>query len=160
MAVHDHIIFLLGFAWVLLLPCFGFSHLATFCFLKFVHQTRLLGIIVDSALSWSAQVDNVCRKVGRKIGALRRSFRQLTQYARRKFLLSVIQPDFEYAAFVFVPLMSVGRLRNRLEAVWRRAVRCAAGAGFQHELPPLLKEMKLTDTRHRWIVQYLTFTRR
>ena len=61
--------------------------------LKFVHQTRLLGIIVDSALSWSAQVDNVCRKVGRKIGALRRSFRQLTQYARRKFLLSVIQPD-------------------------------------------------------------------
>ena len=45
-------------------------------------------------------------------------------------------------------------------AVWRRAVRCAAGAGFQHELPPLLKEMKLTDIRHRWIVQYLTFTRR
>ena len=32
--------------------------------------------------------------------------------------------------------------------------------GFQHELPPLLKEMKLTDIRHRWIVQYLTFTRR
>ena len=127
--------------------------------LKFVHQTRLLGIIVDSALSWSAQVDNVCRKVGRKIGALRRSFRQLTQYARRKFLLSVIQPDLEYAAFVYVPLMSVG-LRSRLEAVWRRAVRCAAGASFQHELPPLLKEMNLTDIRHRWIVQYLTFTRR
>ena len=55
--------------------------------------------------------------------------------------------------------MSVG-LRSRLEAVWRRAVRCAAGAGFQHELPPLLKEMKLTDIRHCWIVQYLTFTRR
>ena len=33
--------------------------------LKFVHQTQLLGIIVDRALSWSAQVDNVCRKVGR-----------------------------------------------------------------------------------------------
>ena len=80
---------------------------------KFVHQTRLLGIIVDSALSWSAQVDNVCRKVGRKIGALRRSFRQLTQYARRKFLLSVIQPDLEYAAFVYVPLMSVGLRSQR-----------------------------------------------
>ena len=55
--------------------------------------------------------------------------------------------------------MSVG-LRSLLEAVWRRAVRCAAGASFQHELPPLLKEMNLTDIRHRWIVQYLTFTRR
>ena len=133
-------------------------------------QTRLLGIIVDSALSWSAQVDNqVCRKVGRKIGALRirRSFRQLTQYARRKFLLSVIQPDLEYAAFVYVLLMSVG-LQSHLEAVWRRDARCAAGASFQHELLPLLKEMDLirfisfsiTDIRHRWIVQYLTFTPR
>ena len=75
--------------------------------LKFVHQTRLLGINVGSALSSSAQVDNVCRKVGRKIGALRRSFLQPTQYAHRKFLLSVIQPDLEYAAFVYVPL-SVG----------------------------------------------------
>ena len=99
--------------------------------LKFVHQTRLLGIIVDSAPSWSVQVDNDCRKVGRKIGALRRSFRELTQYPRmrRKFLLSVIQPDLEHTAFVYVPLMSVG-LRNRFEAIWRRAVRCAAGAGF------------------------------
>ena len=66
--------------------------------LKLVHQTWLLGIIVDIALSWSAQVDNVCRKVGSKIGALRRPLCQLTQYARRKFFLSVIQPDLEYAA--------------------------------------------------------------
>ena len=41
-------------------------------------KTRLLGIIIDDSLSWSYHIDSVCCKVGRKIGALRRSFRLLT----------------------------------------------------------------------------------
>ena len=72
-------------------------------------------------------------------------------------LASPIQPDLEYAAFVYVPLMSIG-LRSHLEAAWRRAVRCAASTGFQQEFPALLKEMNLTDIRQPWIVQYLAFT--
>ena len=62
---------------------------------EMVTSTRLLGVIVDDALSWAAHVDHVCRKVGRKIGALRRSYRQLSCDVRRLFLLSVIQPDLE-----------------------------------------------------------------
>ena len=37
---------------------------------KFIEETRLLGIVVDNGLSWSAQVASVYSKVGRKIGAL------------------------------------------------------------------------------------------
>ena len=55
--------------------------------MKFVKQTRLLGIIIDDSLSWSYHIDSVCCKVGRKIGALRRSFRLLTPHARRTFYL-------------------------------------------------------------------------
>ena len=50
-----------------------------------VSNTRLLGEIVDSNLSWKDHVDRVCLKVNRKIGSLRRSFRQLTPTARRAF---------------------------------------------------------------------------
>ena len=53
--------------------------------MKFVKQTRLLGIIIDDSLSWSYHIDSFCCKVGRKIGALRRSFRLLTPHARRTF---------------------------------------------------------------------------
>ena len=52
---------------------------------KLVSQTRLLGIIIDDSLSWSPHVDSICKKVGRKIGALRRTYRQLTPTARRHF---------------------------------------------------------------------------
>ena len=93
-----------------------------------VSNTRLLGVIVDSnlSLSWKDNVDQVCLKVNRKIGALRRSFRQLTPTARRAFFLSVIQPDLEYAPSAIVPSMGVSH-KNHLLATWRRAVRCAAG---------------------------------
>ena len=127
--------------------------------LKLVDECRLLGIVIDSALSWKAQVDHLCSKVGRKIGALKRSFRQLSPYARRSFLISVIQPDFEYASIVYVPCMMAG-LRNRLEAVWRRAVRCAGGSGYQENIAPLLEDLKMTNIRTRWILQYAIFVRR
>ena len=42
-----------------------------------VDSTRVLGVIIDSNLSWKEHVDHVCLKVNRKIGALRRSFGQL-----------------------------------------------------------------------------------
>ena len=103
--------------------------------MKFVKQTRLLGIIIDDSLSWSYHVDSVCCKVGRKIGALRLSFRLLTPHARRTFYISVIQPDLEYAALTFTPSMNAG-LRNRLLAVWRKAIRCAAGVRYQDEVTP------------------------
>ena len=50
-----------------------------------VHNAKLLGVIVDDRLAWTEHVNTVCRKVGRKIGVLRRTFRQLTPKARRQF---------------------------------------------------------------------------
>ena len=77
---------------------------------KLVSQTRLLGIIIDDSLSWSPHMDSICKKVGRKIGALRRTYRQLTPKARRQFFVSVIQPDLEYAASATIPFMPTGQL--------------------------------------------------
>ena len=90
---------------------------------KLVSQTRLLGIIIDDSLSWSPHVDSICKKVGRKIGALRRTCRQLTPTARRQFFVSVIQPDLEYAASATIPFMPTGQQDRRL-ALWKKAVRC------------------------------------
>ena len=92
-----------------------------------VSDTRLLGVIVDSNLSWKDHVDQVCLKVNLKIGALRRSFRQLTPTARRAFFLSVKQQDLEYAASAIVPSMAVSQ-NNSLLAAWLHAFPCDSGA--------------------------------
>ena len=70
-----------------------------------VSCSRVLGVIIDNDLTWSAHVDAVHSKVARKIGALRRSSRQLTRQARRSFFLTVIQPDLEYSAVACIPNM-------------------------------------------------------
>ena len=111
-----------------------------------------MGVIVDSNLSWKDHVDQVCLKVNRKIGTLRRSFRQLTPSAMRAFFLSVIQPDLEYAASAFVPSMVVSQ-KNRLLATWRKAVRCAAGSGYQDNVAPLVKQLKIVSLEHHWALQ-------
>ena len=102
-----------------------------------VTEMRLLGVIVDNQLSWSSQVNSVISKVSQKIGILRRNIHQLSPSARRLFYLAVIQPDLEYAAAATIPFMSTS-LRDCLCSVWRRAVRCVAGADWhcKQKLPP------------------------
>ena len=72
---------------------------------------------------------------------------------------SVIQPDLEYAALTFTPSMNAGQ-GNRLLAVWRKAIRCAAGVGYQDEVTPLISEFRLTNIVDRWIVQSACYVRR
>ena len=100
-----------------------------------VTEMRLLGVIVDNQLSWSSQVNSVISKVSQKIGILRKNIHQLSPSARRLFYLAVIQPDLEYAATATIPFMSTS-LRDCFCSVWRRAVRCVAGADWQAEVGP------------------------
>ena len=126
---------------------------------KLVSQTRLLGIINDDSLSWSPHVDSICKKVGRKIGALLRTYRQLTPTARRQFFVSVIQPDLEYAASATIPFMPTGQ-QDRLLALWKKAARCLAGVHPQDDVLPLIRNLKLTLLSHRWSLQLYTTIRR
>ena len=72
--------------------------------------------------------------------------------ARRQFFISVVQPDFEYAASTFVPTMSAAQ-KNRLLGLWRKAIRCTAGATWQCAVDPLLVELRLSNIEHLWAVQ-------
>ena len=66
--------------------------------------------------------------------------------------ISVIQPDFEYAASTFVPTMSAAQ-KIRLLGLWRKAIRCTAGATWQCEVGLLLVELRLSNIEHRWALQ-------
>ena len=64
----------------------------------------------------------------------------------------LFQPDFEYAASTFVPTMSAAQ-KNRLLALWRKAIRCTAGATWQCAVGPLLVELRLSNIEHLWALQ-------
>ena len=43
--------------------------------------------------------------------------------------------------------------RSRLLALWRKAVRCAAGADWQSEIKPLLVKLRLSHIEDHWALQ-------
>ena len=112
-----------------------------------------------TAFPGSPHVDSICKKVGHKISAFRRTYRQLTPTARRQFFVSVIQPDLEYAASATVPFMPTGQ-QDRLLALWIKAVQCLAGVHPQDDVSPLIGNLKLTLLSHRWSLQLFTTIRR
>ena len=124
-----------------------------------VSCSRVLGVIIDNNLTWSAHVDVVHSKVARKIGALKRSSRQLTRQARRSFLLTVIQPDLQYSAVACIPNMPESQ-KQCLLTLWRKAVRCVAGAERHADVDPICKELSLTPLDHRWALKFAMLVRR
>ena len=127
--------------------------------IKMVSQAVLLRVTVDETLTWSAHIDALHRRICRKIGVLRRTMHQLTSASRRQFLISVIQPDFEYAAVAFVPSMTMSG-KQHLLALRRKAVSCAAMADWRADIAPLLVDLKINAIEHRWALQFALLVRR
>ena len=94
-----------------------------------------------------------------KIGAMKRTSRQLSLKARRSFFLSVIQPDLEYAAGACVPSMPESQ-RQRLLSLWRKAVRCTAGADKHADVYTICGELSITPLLHRWALSFALQVRR
>ena len=110
-------------------------------------STRILGVIVDSDVSWSGHIDFVVRKTCTKVGALQRCFRQLSLKATRQFILSVILPDLLYCCSCFAMKLSA-KDRQRLSSVYRRAVRAACGSKLQDDVMPLLARLSIDSFEH------------
>ena len=120
--------------------------------LQMVSETHCLGVIIDDRLSWSSHVNSVASKAGRKIGVLRQVRRRMSERARRLYLLSVVQPDLEYCAIAFL-----SSCRNRLLAIFRRALRAVVGAPPQAECLPIMRELNVQPLVTRCLVQLGSF---
>ena len=121
-----------------------------------VTKTRLLGVAVDDVdnLFWNEHIGSICLRLGRKVGALRQAFRQLTQAARRQYLLSAIQPDLQFASIAIVPSMSDhNRQRSISLKIWRNNPLCSRIAVFrQHCRGCLVFGTNPLD--QRWALQF------
>ena len=88
-----------------------------------------------------------------------REYVPLSLKARRSFFLSVIQPDLEYAAGACVPSMPESQ-RQRLLSLWRKAVRCTAGADKHADVYTICGELSITPLLHRWALSFALQVRR
>ena len=66
-----------------------------------VTTKKLLGITLDSTLSWKAQVDSVSKRVNTKIALLKRINYFLTDEMRKMFYNAYILPIIDYCCSIW-----------------------------------------------------------
>jgi len=97
--------------------------------LEVVNKIRYLGMVLDKNLNFAEHVDYIGRKIGAKLGVLRRVGNNMTPYMRYIIYKSVIAPLFDYCASVLIDLSKTGwqylqKLQNKAMKV---VLRCNRG---------------------------------
>lgn len=70
--------------------------------LKIVNKVKYLEVIINKNLNFSAHVNCIGKKVGSKLGVLRRISMDLTPYMRCTVYKSIVAPLFEYCASILL----------------------------------------------------------
>ena len=88
--------------------------------LKEVPEVKLLGVIIDNKLSYSAHIDNLCRKISPKVSALRRIFPYVTKEQSKLISSSFVSSELSYCPLIWffaskVSLDKIQRLQDRAE---------------------------------------------
>ena len=94
--------------------------------LNVVSETRCLGVIIDSQLSWNSHSEHLCKFFGKKVRQLKR-FKYLPTSTLETIYFSSIVPTIIYCSLVWGT--STPSLMNKLEHIHAR------GAKTIHRLP-------------------------
>ena len=84
------------------------------------YETRCLGVIIDSQLSWNSHLEHLCKSFGKKVRQLKR-FKYLPTSTLEKIYFSSIVPTITYCSLVWGT--SSPSLMNALEHIHARAAK-------------------------------------
>jgi hypothetical protein len=91
--------------------------------LKQVHSTKLLGIFIDSNLTWEDHYNYVCKKISQKIGLLKRIRDYMDTKTLKMLTNAIILPHMDYACAIWGRCPNVYNNVRRIEKLQKRAAR-------------------------------------
>ena len=94
------------------------------------NEEKLLGILLDSKLSFDSHITSLCKKTGQKLSALARINHYLTPDQKSLLLNSVARSQFSYCTLIW--MFTSRYLNNALNSILERALRLI---DIDYELP-------------------------
>ena len=124
--------------------------------LEVIYQTRLLGLIIESNLSWQAHADDICSRASKKLWVLIR-FKNLggTDSQLKSVYLSRIRSTLEFAAPVFTGALTKGQ-SSQIELVQKKALAIILGNRYT-DYESALNQLKLERLDDRRVSLSLSF---
>jgi hypothetical protein len=98
--------------------------------LKRVMEYKYLGVFLDDSLTWKSHVEYITTKVGKRLGLLRRTRKDLTANAANMIYKTFILPILDYCDSVWAccnrsDIDQLERLQNRAGRIVMRSIRSA-----------------------------------
>ena len=116
-------------------------------FVPFVDTVTNLGVVMDSKLSWEAQVDAVSRKVNRALYGLRRFQACTTEKLRKQLASSMVLSHLDYCSLVYLDV--AGKLQARLQRLQNSCVRYVCGVRKDEHISPYRRKLDWLELRGR-----------
>lgn len=89
--------------------------------LNYDDETKYLGVIIDSKLNMKANIEQIAKKVGQKIGVLSRTGQKLNFQQKVMVYKTIIEPHFHYCASIL--FLSSDSDINRLQKLQNKCMR-------------------------------------
>ena len=112
-----------------------------------VSLVKLLGLHLDSNLSWDVHVENTCKKIRKRLGLLKRSKKLLTRQARVTFYKAIIQPVMDYGACVWGD--TAVKHADAMPLLQKRAARIITDAAWDAPSEVIFKELNIIPFKER-----------
>lgn len=97
-----------------------------------VYETKLLGIIDDSRLSWSKHIDSMCAKMGRAVTIIKRYAKFLTSKTIKVISQALILSNLDYCSTVWSN--ATAEKIRKLQIIQNRAARMVLGCDYYTSL--------------------------
>ena len=107
--------------------------------LDVVHNTKYLGIQIDSSLDWKEQIKATSAKASRAIGFLKYAKKYLPKTTLKTLYISIVEPHFRYCCSVWGCCGISGI--NQLQKLQNRAARIITDSSFDAPSRPLIEEL-------------------
>ena len=116
-------------------------------FVPFADTVTNLGVVMDSTLTWKAQVDAVSRKVKRALYGLRRFRTCATEILRKQLASSLVLSHLDYCSLVYLDVKR--ELPKKLQILPNSCVRYVTGAKKNEHISPYRNKLEWLDIRKR-----------
>ena len=107
----------------------------------------LLGVTIDSNLSFEKHINNICKKASHKLNALARISGYMNIHKRRTIMKSFITSQFGYCPLVW--MFHSRRLNNKINSIHERALRIITYGDNVSTFQQLLQKDNTVSIHHR-----------
>lgn len=122
---------------------------------KQADKVKLLGVIIDSKMSWDHQINKVVSKMGQSLAVVRRSSTFLPKCLVPYVIQTVVLSHLDYCSVVWSNT-SVGNVK-KLQMVQNRAARLALNCAFRTSVAKMHEQLSWMWVNDRWLYTISNF---